>query len=85
MQVSLLVSLLSFFFKYECSISRCHLGAKALVSVGIAQMNISQDSILASQWCPTLQNLVPGLCAGILSKVISVDAFVLKKAYRLTP
>lgn len=49
MQVSLSVSLFSFFFKYECSISRCHLGTKALVTVGMAQMNISQGSILASQ------------------------------------
>lgn len=42
-------SLFPLFFKYDCSISRCHLGTKALVSVRMAQMNVSQDSILASQ------------------------------------
>lgn len=55
MQVSLLVSF-SFIVKYECSISRCHLGTKALVSAGITQMEISQESILAAQQCSTLQN-----------------------------
>ena len=56
MQVSLSVSLFSFFLKYEHSSSRCHLGTKALVSVGMVQMNIPQDSTLASQWCSILQN-----------------------------
>lgn len=57
MQISLSVSLFfPFFFKYERSISRCRSGTKGLVGVGTAQMNTSQESILASHWCSALQN-----------------------------
>lgn len=73
------------FLKSECRIAMCQLGTKALV--GMAQNNVITGLLtgFSEKLNSANPNLVPGLRAEILSQVISVNAFVLKKPYWLTP